>query len=185
MGIISFYKKIKNRASSRHLAKIRASQVHNFFYQKIKNRVSSRLLAKIRVSQVFWKPIKNRASPRLLVQNHVSQVFWDPIKNRVSPRSALLEAVYLEALLYIFSSLHLTKESRLTSLTQSWGSEATPSTTHLFKRYHKMSHPPQLLVSLKALPSFASSSKGANIRLLKSVFYVKNHPNLSDFFSFN
>ena len=52
---------------------------HNFFYQKIKNRVSSRLLAKIRVSQVFW----------------------EPIKNRVSPRSALLEAVYLEALLYL------------------------------------------------------------------------------------
>ena len=48
-----------------------------FFYQKIKNRVSSRLLAQIRVSQVFWEPIKNHASPR----------------------SALLEAVYLEALL--------------------------------------------------------------------------------------
>ena len=33
-------------------------------FLKIKNRVSSRLLAKIRVSQVFWEPIKNRASPR-------------------------------------------------------------------------------------------------------------------------
>ena len=32
------------------------------FYQKIKNRVTSRLLAKIRVSQVFWEPIKNRVS---------------------------------------------------------------------------------------------------------------------------
>ena len=52
---------------------------HIFFPKKIKNRVSSRLMAKIRVSQVFWEPIKNRASPR----------------------SALLEAVYLEALLYI------------------------------------------------------------------------------------
>ena len=51
---------------------------HIFFYHKIKKRVSSRLLAKIRVSQVFW----------------------EPIKNRVSPRSVLLEAVYLEALLY-------------------------------------------------------------------------------------
>ena len=50
-----------------------------FFYQKIKNRVSSRLLAKIRVSQVFWEPIKNRAAQR----------------------SALLKAVYLEALLYM------------------------------------------------------------------------------------
>ena len=30
----------------------------------MKNRVSSRLLAKIRVSQVFWEPIKNRVSPR-------------------------------------------------------------------------------------------------------------------------
>ena len=52
---------------------------HNFFYQKLKNRAPSRLLPKIRVSQVFW----------------------EPIKNRVSPRSALLEAVYLEALLYL------------------------------------------------------------------------------------
>ena len=52
------------------------------------------------VSQMFWDPIKNRASSRLLAQNSVSQVFWEPIKNRVSPRSALLEAVYLEALLY-------------------------------------------------------------------------------------
>ena len=43
---------------------------------------------------------KNSASSRLLAQNRVSQVFWEPIKNRVSPRSALLEAVYLEALLY-------------------------------------------------------------------------------------
>ena len=34
------------------------------FYQKIKNRVSSRLLAKFRVSQVFWEPIKDRVSPR-------------------------------------------------------------------------------------------------------------------------
>ena len=38
-----------------------------FFYQKIKNRVSSRLLAKIRVSQVFWEPIKNRVSPRFVL----------------------------------------------------------------------------------------------------------------------
>ena len=30
----------------------------------------------------------------------LSQVFWEPIKNRASPRSALLKAVYLEALLY-------------------------------------------------------------------------------------
>ena len=47
-----------------------------------------------------WDPTKNRASSRLLVKNRVSQVFWEPIKNRVSPRSALLKAVYLEALLY-------------------------------------------------------------------------------------
>jgi hypothetical protein len=43
---------------------------------------------------------KNRSSSRLLAQNRVSQVFLEPIKNRVSPRSALLKAVYLEALLY-------------------------------------------------------------------------------------
>ena len=43
---------------------------------------------------------KNRASSRLLAQNRVSQVFWEPIKNRATPRSALLKAVYLEALLY-------------------------------------------------------------------------------------
>ena len=50
---------------------------------------------------MFWDPIKKRASSRLLDQNRVSQVFWKPIKNRVSPRSALLKAVYLEALLYV------------------------------------------------------------------------------------
>ena len=54
------------------------------------------------VSQVFWDQIKNRASSRLLAQISVSQVFWEPIKNRVSPRSAVLKAVYLEALLYKF-----------------------------------------------------------------------------------
>ena len=46
------------------------------------------------------KKIKNRVSSRLLTKIRVSQVFWEPIKNRVSPRSALLKAVYLEALLY-------------------------------------------------------------------------------------
>ena len=30
----------------------------------------------------------------------VSQVFWEPIKNCASPRSALLDAVYLKAVLY-------------------------------------------------------------------------------------
>ena len=49
----------------------------------------------------FYQEIKNRVSSRLLVKICVSQVFWEPIKNRVSPRSALLEAVYLKALLYI------------------------------------------------------------------------------------
>ena len=48
---------------------------------------------------------KNRASSRLLAQNRVSQVFWEPIKNRATPRSALLKAVYLEALLYFLMFL--------------------------------------------------------------------------------
>ena len=47
---------------------------------------------------------KNRASSRLLAQNRVSQVFWEPIKNRATPRSALLKAVYLEALLYFIKT---------------------------------------------------------------------------------
>ena len=50
---------------------------------------------------------KKCASSRFLAKNRVSQVFWDPIKNRVSPRSALLEAVYLEALLYFFCNYSL------------------------------------------------------------------------------
>ena len=58
------------------------------------------------VSQVFWDQIKNRASSRLLAKNRVSQVFLEPIKNRVSPRSVLLEAVYLEALLYLHGKTH-------------------------------------------------------------------------------
>ena len=47
----------------------------------------------------FTKKSKNRVSSRHLAKIHVSQVFWEPIKNSVSPRSALLEAVYFEALL--------------------------------------------------------------------------------------
>ena len=50
---------------------------------------------------------KNRASSRLLAQNRVSQVFWEPIKNRATPRSALLKAVYLEALLYLEGKAYL------------------------------------------------------------------------------
>ena len=63
--------------------------------------------------QGFWSKTciskKNRASSRLLAKNRVSQVFWEPIKNRVSPRSVLLEAVYLEALLYIYFFDHFIK----------------------------------------------------------------------------
>ena len=51
----------------------------------LKNRASSRLLAKNRVSQVFWDPIKNHVSPRsvllkavyleaLLYRNHLKKV---------------------------------------------------------------------------------------------------------------
>ena len=34
------------------------------FWDPIKNRASSRLLAKNRVPHMFWEPIKNRVSPR-------------------------------------------------------------------------------------------------------------------------
>ena len=53
-----------------------------------------------KISKKVFDLIENCASARLLAKIRVSQVFWDPIKNRVSPRSALLETVYLEALLY-------------------------------------------------------------------------------------
>ena len=49
---------------------------------------------------IFFTKVKNRVSLRLLAQIRGSQVFWEQIKKRVSPRSALLKAVYLEALLY-------------------------------------------------------------------------------------
>ena len=61
-------------------------------------------------------------------------------------------------------------------------SEATLSATHLFKRSYKISHPPWLWASPDALPSFAALLKSAKIGLSKQIFYVKNHPNLSDFF---
>ena len=66
----------------------------------------------------------------------------------------------------------------------SWGSEVTPSATPFFKRAYKISHPPGLYASWHALPSFTSSAQSAKIGLSKWIFYVKNHPNLSDFFSF-
>ncbi len=43
----------------------------------------------------------------------LSQVFWKPIKNRVSPRSALLEAAYLEALLYFDPKAQLKQQLKV------------------------------------------------------------------------
>ena len=45
---------------------------------------------------------------------------------------------------------------------------------------YKISHPPGLQASWDTLPSFASSSQSAKIGLSKWIFYVKNHPNLSE-----
>ena len=67
----------------------------------------------------------------------------------------------------------------------SWGSEATPWATPFFKRAYKISHPLGLWAFWDALPSFASSAQSAKIGFSKWIFYVKNHPNLSDFFSLN
>ena len=64
----------------------------------------------------------------------------------------------------------------------SWGSEVTPSATPFFKRAYKISHPPGLWAFWDALPSFASSAQSVKIGLSKWIFYVKNHPNLSEFF---
>ena len=61
----------------------------------------------VELKKSFWPNLnENRVSARLLAKIRVSQVFWDPIKNRVSPRSALLKAVYLEALLYPINITH-------------------------------------------------------------------------------
>ena len=45
--------------------------------------------------------MKNRASQVELLKKRASQVFLDPIQNRALSRSVQLEAVYLEALLYL------------------------------------------------------------------------------------
>ena len=59
----------------------------------------------------------------------------------------------------------------------------TPSATPFFKRAYKISHPPILLVSLDALPSFAAWSKirpdftifsGLKIEVTKKIILPKN-----------
>ena len=67
----------------------------------------------------------------------------------------------------------------------SWGSEATPLATPFFKRAYKTSHPPGLWAFWDALRSFASLAQSARIGLSKWIFYVKNHPNLSDILFIN
>ena len=64
----------------------------------------------------------------------------------------------------------------------SWGSEATPSATPFFKRAYKICHSLGLWAFWDALASFASFAQSAKIGLSKWIFYVKNHPSLSDFF---
>ena len=72
--------------------------------------------------------------------------------------------------------------SNIWTFAKSLTSDSTPSATQFFKRSNKISNPPGLWASWEALPSFASSSQSAKIGLSKWIFYVKNHPNLSDFF---
>ena len=64
-------------------------------------------------------------------------------------------------------------------------SEAIPSATQFSKGLTKLAifldyKRPGILCL--ALPSFASLSQSAKIGLSRLIFYVKNHPNLSDFF---
>ena len=47
------------------------------------------------------KIVQKRAKTCRNVQKRVSQIFLDPIQKRAPARSVQLEAVYLEALLYI------------------------------------------------------------------------------------
>ena len=46
----------------------------------------------------------------------------------------------------------------------------------------QISHTPQLLTSCYVLHSFVALSKSVKILLSKSIFYVKNHPNVLIFF---
>ena len=85
---------------------------------------------------------------------------------------AIIEEITLD---YFYGMLCLSKKVLV-----SWGSEATPSATPFFKRAYKISHPPRLWAFWDALPSFASSAQSAKIGLSKGIFYVKNHPNLSE-----
>ena len=57
-----------------------------------------------RASQVliYQKNVQKRAKLCKNVQKRASQIFLDPIQKRAPARSVQLEAVYLEALLYVF-----------------------------------------------------------------------------------
>ena len=59
------------------------------------------LLKKIRASKENSFISKIRVSKEKNIKKRASQVFLDPIQNRALSRSVQLEAVYLEALLYI------------------------------------------------------------------------------------
>ena len=48
----------------------------------------------------------------------VARVFLDPIKNRVSVKSVYVEAVYLEALLYILRSVQKFEKNFIKDLTE-------------------------------------------------------------------
>ena len=65
-----------------------------------KKRASQVLMHQKRASQVLISQ-KKRAKTCKNVQKRASQIFLDPIQKRALARSVQLEAVYLEALLYL------------------------------------------------------------------------------------
>ena len=57
--------------------------------------------SQVLIYQKTCKNVQNRAKTCKNVQKRATQIFLDPIQKRAPARSVQLEAVYLEALLYL------------------------------------------------------------------------------------
>ena len=117
----------------------------------------------------FYIKAKINSHLSFLLFHWVSSQLW---KTSFCHQNNLVKSEKCERKMYVLDTMYLV----------SWESEATSSATPFFKRAYRISHPPQLQVSWDDLPSFASLSQSAKNGLSKSIFYVKNHPNLSEFF---
>ena len=108
--------------------------------------------------------------PLLKPSNQILKMYKDRLSSNHYRILLELEKTQISCWITLLSSQLVPCVDREALQLESWGSEATPSVNHSFKRSYKVSHPLQLKVSLDAFHCFVSSKTGldfSNKKVLK------------------